>query len=357
MSLKPGKKVNLFGLQKRRDLNGQQGVLLEYNHDKGRWGVELQDGEKVCVKRQNIETREMIMSQNVYSSCGFPNTATRPLEDFVEERMGPHGRGLFAKIDIPFRMYATDRKFRVSLTAEEGLQLHKKLEVFTNERMCEMYGEGSSISFEHKENWNMLSSYVGKCIQNHWLTNEFVQDLMNYNAFSPECLDVIFRKATFQDIMAFKFWCTQFPDVSANDVWRVWSFLLSHANLEDMTVTVGTFVKANCDAQRWRMYQMQEWGCTTKVHHQYLGGHFVSIQPWGRQKHVGRNQIPGDSCVIFVRDVRKGEEVLMDYGTQYFAPVKFQLKNTDEALCDLIFQVLEGVDDRVTEALEKHMRG
>ena len=54
-SFGPGCSVQISGLAKRTDLNGQRGKVLNFFRDVQRWHVKLAGGRHVTLKLENIE--------------------------------------------------------------------------------------------------------------------------------------------------------------------------------------------------------------------------------------------------------------------------------------------------------------
>ena len=75
-----------------------------------------------------------------------------------------------------------------------------------------------------------------------------------------------------------------------------------------------------------------------------------------RQKTVAPGQIPADECVIFTKNVRKGEAVELDFGTQYMLSPESQIhKYEGSEIGRLMHAVMKQFDPRVRSAFEKFM--
>merc|ERR1719428_1976655 len=54
MRLKSGMRVRVAGLQAKPELNGQEGSLLEFNEQEGRWQVWMHDGSGKLLRPTNL---------------------------------------------------------------------------------------------------------------------------------------------------------------------------------------------------------------------------------------------------------------------------------------------------------------
>jgi len=76
-----------------------------------------------------------------------------------------------------------------------------------------------------------------------------------------------------------------------------------------------------------------------------------------RQKIVAPGEIPADECVIFMKDVAKGETVELDYGETYMLLPEGQIhKYKDSDIGCLLHAVMKQFDPRVMGAFKKFMR-
>lgn len=77
-----------------------------------------------------------------------------------------------------------------------------------------------------------------------------------------------------------------------------------------------------------------------------------------RQRIVAPGQIPADECVIFMKDVAKGEAVELDYGTIYMLEPESQIhKYEGSEVGRLLHAVMRQFDPRVMSVFEKFMLG
>ena len=351
MPLQTGEKVMLYGLQSSVELNGQDGVLCEYVQHKQRWVVELSCGRKVNVRAANMQTRAT-MAQNMFCVFGYPDQHAPALADIVEERTGRHGRYLVAKEPIYAGTFARDNKLRVSMSAEENKRLGMRFEAFAGQAVSNILSSPVLLQVM-PQNWNVTASYLGQCVQEKWLQNDLVCDLMRYD-YSRETLRGTMHRLTLEDLLWLEFWCTELPEAPPDTLWCLLSVLMSHAFLEDRTVTLGLFCKASCTEKRRKWYNARRRGenppslpCT---------GNFSEIPQWAVQTHVRPGQIPADSCIIFRQNVRAGDQLLLDYGENYFLHKDKQLRHKCPLeLRPVLFHIVRRFDARVAEALEAHM--
>jgi hypothetical protein len=354
--LRKGMQVMLVGLQSNPDLNKKLGELGAYLHDSQRWVVELPCGRKVKVREANIQTMD-VCAQNFYHMFGCPDQNTPALADLVEERTGEHGRYLVAKQPISAGTYARDVKLRLSMSAEENTFLNVIMNAFVGQTMATVL-QKEVIMPIHDRNWNSPSSYVKKAVQEGWLEDALVLDLMRYNCYSPEILQETIDRLRYEDVLFFEFWCTQLPHVPADKLWRLQAVLMTHAYLEDRTVTVGRSSYANCPDGRWERYSAIRRGDPAALADTVEGyGNFMELPPCFVQAQKGRGEIPADACIVFYEDISAGEELLHDYGDNYFLHSDEQLRHvcpTD--MVPILFNIVSRLDPRVTEALEAHMR-
>ena len=355
MPLHAGKKVKFWGLQSSADLNGQDGVLCEYITDKQRWVVELLCGRKVHVREVNMQTRET-MAQNIFHVFGYPMLNAPALADIVEERNGPHGRFLVAKVPIAAGTYAQDNKIRISMTADEILQLGSRFAAFAGQAVSKILGKLVLMKVM-PQNFNVTASYLGKCVQEKWLQHDLVLDLMRYDCYSPETLQETIERMNIEDVLWLEFWCTELSELPADQVWCILSFLMSHACLEDSTITLGLFCKAQCPDERWKWYNARRRGKKSASISHSCNGNFTEIPSWSVQTHVGPGQIPADRCIIFHKNLRAGDSLEYDYGENFFQRKDKQLcHDCPLALHPVLFHTFGRFDPRVTEALRAHMR-
>jgi len=357
--MQPGTNVVLVGLQTSADLNYKAGVLGAYLHDSQRWVVELHGGGKVKVREANLQTSEM-SAQQFYDKYGYPDKNTPALTDMVEQRTGKHGRYLVAKQPISAGTYARDVKLRLSMSAEENTFLNVIMNAFVGQTMATVLQKEVIMPMIETADrtWNSPSSYVKKAVEAGWLEDALVLHLMQYNWYSPEILQETIDRLRYEDVLFFEFWCTQLPHVPADKLWRLQAVLMTHAYLEDRTVTVGRSSYANCPDGRWERYSAIRRGDPAALADTVEGyGNFMELPPCFVQAQKGRGEIPADACIVFYEDIRAGEELLHDYGDNYFLHSDEQLRHvcpTD--MVPILFNIVSRLDPRVTEALEAHMR-
>jgi hypothetical protein len=261
-------------------------------------------------------------------------------------------------VSISRGTFARDNKLRVSIKADEMQQLLSRFETIATQAMSSILGK--PVLFEVvRQNWNVAASYLGTCVQEKWLQHDLVRDLMRYDFYSRDTLQETIEHMTIEDVLWLEFWCTELPDLSADEVWCLMSFLMSHTFPEDRTLTIGVFCKAQCTDERWRWYNSTRRGENTRSTPppHGLGDHFTDLPPWCVQTHVGPGQIPADQCIIFDKNVGAGEPLLYDYGANYFlSPDKQLCKTCPAELRPVLFHIAGRFDPRVAEALEAHMR-
>ena len=355
--LQAGTQIMLVGLQSSADLNYKVGVLVTYLHDRQRWVVELSCGRKVRVRHDNMQTMDM-SAHNFYHVFGYPDQNTPVLADMVEERTGEHGRYLVAKQTICKSTLARDNKLRVSMTADANKQLGIRFDAFVLQTVSAILHEEIIIPVKER-GWNVTASYLCMCVRQGWLQNALVQDLMSYDCCSGTILQETMERLHFEDLFWFDFACTEMPDVPADTLWRLLSFLMSHGFLQDRTLTVGESSKAQCTPRRWDYYNAIRRGEdpeplpeTTEV-----TGNFMEMPWWLVQAQKGRGEFPADECVIFHDEIRAGQEFLLDYNDTYFPKKSEQLRHTcPPDLRTVLFRIVSRIDPRVTAALEAHMR-
>jgi hypothetical protein len=351
--LQEGMQVILLGLQSSPELNFKLGVLHTYLHDRQRWIVELPCGRKVNVRQANMQTREVTV-QNFYRVFGSPDQNTPMLVDLVEERMGKHGRYLVAKQTILENTMARDKKIRISMTPNENKQFVKRFMAFKDKQL------GTALEFKLPESFNVTAAYIGMFVQRGFLENDLVRDLMDYDCCSPVILQETMERMHVEDFFLFDFWCHELPHVPADTLWHVQSFFMSHAFLYERTIVVGGSSKAACTQARWDFYSAIRRGedpeplpSTAEVY-----GNFTEMPSWLVQAQQGRGQFPIDDFVVFNAEIKKGEELLLDYGEDYFPKQNKQpCYNCPLALRPFLFRIVSQLDSRVTQALEAHMRG
>lgn len=354
MPLQQGTKVMLLGLQSSPEFNFKVGELGAYLHDSQRWVVELPCGRKVKVRQANMQTIEASVN-NFYTVFGYPDENTPALADLVEIRTGEHGRCLVAKQPISKSTYARDDKLRVSMTAAESKHLGKMLDGLIAISMSELLQKEVMVTIQNE--FNVTASYVEKCVQQGWLENDFVRDLMNYDYYSPEVLQESFERMYVEDIFWHCYWCSTIPDVPADTLWRLQMVLSSHGFVRDRSLTLGRSSYANTPPERWTWYKAKRRGKKPKplTDAASATGNFMEMPSWLLQEQQD-GQIPLDTCVIFHADISAGEELLMDYEEDYFLACDKQLRHVcPPDVLPYLFNIVRPLDPRVAQALAAHI--
>jgi hypothetical protein len=275
------------------------------------------------------------------------------LADLVEERTGEHGRYLVAKQTIPEHTMARDKKIRITMTQNENEQFVKSFVAFTDKLL------GTAYEFKLPESFNVTAAYIGMFVQRGFLENDLVRDLMDYDCCSPVILQETMERMHVEDFFLFDFWCNELPHVAADTLWHVQSLFMSHGFLHDRTIVFGGSSKAACTQVRWDFYSAIRRGedpeplpNTPEVY-----GNFTEMPSWLVQAQQGRGQFPLDDFVVFNTEIKKGEQLLLDYGEDYFPKQNKQAcHNCPLALSPFLFRIVSRLDPRVLQALKTHMR-
>jgi len=349
--LHQGTKVMLHDLQSSPDLNFTIGELGAYMHDSQRWVVELPCGRKVKVREANMQTIEETV-QKFYWVFGHPDQSTPLLTDLVEERTGKHGRCLVAKQPISKSTLARDDKIRITMTPKQNQQFANSFMQFTRRavRDCE---------FALPESYNVTAAYVGMFVQAGFLEHALVRRLMDYDCYSPVILQETMERMHVEDFFIFDFWRDQLPHVPADTLWHVQSFLASHAFVHDRTAVFGIASFAETTSMRWDYYSAIRRGENPEPlpNIPEVYGNMTEMPSWLVQAEQGRGQFRIDDFVAFNIDIQKGEELLFDYGPDYFPKQKKQpYYDCPRKLRPVLFRIVSGLDPRVTDALAAHMR-
>jgi len=357
--LQKGMHVMLTGLQIRADLNYKVFELGAYVHDSQRWVVNLPCGRKVKVREANIQTMD-VCAQNFYHMFGYPDQNTPALADLVEERTGEHGRYLVAKQTIFKGTLARDAKKSMQMTGDANKQLGKRFDAFVLQAVSAILHEEIPIP-EKERGWNVTASYLGQCVREGWLQDALVQDLMRYDCYSEKVLQETMDRLHFEDLFWFDFWCNEMPDVPADTLWRLQSFLMSHAFLHDRTVSVGKSSLAACTPLRWTWYLAVRNGEDPEPLPETadVTGNFMEMPWWLAQAQKGRGDflhVPANECVIFHDEVRAGQELLLDYSDTYFPDNSQQMRqDCPPGLRTVLSHIVSRLDPRVIEAFEAYM--
>jgi hypothetical protein len=322
-------------------------------------------GEMLAVATWDEHKAEL--SQVIFEVAGFPMQDALLFCDVTEERRGEHGRFLVATQAIPAFTFLRTPKVRLAMAQNELDALHLECSVFNRQAVPELVGFPALFSVLVQEedipHGSDLLCFVGKFLREGLLDNAMVRDLMDYDAFDKKSVTETLSRLRIGDVLWLHFWRQTFEGVFAADtVWRVFSFILSHPFMNDVNVlTFSPFCKANCPQKRWDWYLA---GCNEAAPPvplnssgiEQLLGNFEEIAPWGRQTTVGPGQIPADECVVVMKDVAVGDEVLLDYGETYMLePEKQLLQFRGDVLERLVVGVLAGFDPRVLAAFRAYM--
>jgi hypothetical protein len=352
MPLHKGTKVMLVVLQSSPELNFKIGVLRTYLHDRQRWVVELPCGRNVNVREANMQTIDVSV-KNFYTVFGYPDKSTPALADLVEVCTGKHGRYLVAKQAISKNTLARDDKIRVTMPPDENKRLGLRMKAFIDKQL----GDDSELTGV-TESFNVPAAYVGKCVQQGWLENDLVRDLMRYDCYSPKVLQETMHRMPMEDFFYFNFWCSEMPEMPADTLWRLQSFLMSHGFLNDWTLTVGISSYAQTSSIRWEWYSVIRSGKTPPPlpNTPEVNGNFMEMPCWlVQEKPQGLDEVHVNDCVIFNESISAGEELLLDYADKYFPHANQHVRNTCPLpLHLLLFCIVKWLDPRVTQALEAH---
>ncbi len=354
--LQEGMQVMLVGLKSSPDLNFTQGELGAYYHHNQRWVVNLPCGRQVRVREANMQTMEVTM-QNFYGVFGNPDQNTPLLTDLVEIRTGENGRYLVAKQTISENTLARDNKIRVTITADENKQFVNRFVAFANEKQERL---DTSYVFSLPERFNVTAAYIGMFVHRGFLENDLVRDLMDYDCCSAVILQETMERMHVEDFFIFDFWCDELPHVSTDTLWHLQSFLASHAFLHDRTIVFGISSYAQTTRIRWDYYSAIRRGKNPEPlpNTPEVYGNITEMPSCIMQSQQGRGQFPIDDFVAFNSVIKKGEELLLDYGPDYFPKQKKQPRhNCPLVMRPVLFRIVSRLDPRVTEALEAHMRG
>jgi len=157
------------------------------------------------------------------------------------------------------------------------------------------------------------NEFVGVFFEKLW-HEPVIRELMEYDAFSPECLWLEMRRLAPQDMLWFLFWRCQLHETrSATDVWRVFVFMKSHAHGDGRgTMLFGSLIStASCPKERWEAYEGILRGDWVEDAHQEKNlGNFVMCT-------VSVSAGVGETWVLFIKDVQALGELELDYGIGY----------------------------------------
>ncbi len=322
-------------------------------------------GEMLAVVTWDEHKAEL--AQVIFEVAGFPMQDAALFSDVTEERSGEHGRCLVARQAIPAFTFVQTPKVRLVMPEHELGGLHFEFSVFNRQAVPELVGYPALFSVLAQEedipHGSDMLCFVGKFLRDGLLDDAMVQDLMDYDAFDAKYVVETFSRLRMGDVLWLHFWRQKLQGAFAADtVWRVFSFILSHSFLNDADMlTFSPFCKANCPPTRWAWYLAGSDEAAPPVPANASGpdqllGNFEEIAPWGRQRTVGPGQVPADECVVFMKDVAAGEEVLLDYGETYMLGREKQLVQfRGDVLEKLVVGVLAHFDPRIVRAFAQYM--
>jgi hypothetical protein len=342
--------------------------------------------ETVDSEKDQAELAQIIFEHAV------PLEGSIPFLELVEERNGLNGRELVAKEAIRALTFAPVQKVRLMQTEDELNELECDFDAFVRVNVPEILGFPSLFSYqvqaEQVPHGSEMCLYVGMFLRQGLMDDPMIAHLMDYDCFGHAYVTETFTRMMPGDILWLHYWTDKLQGIfEADMVWRVSSFALSHAFLNDRhTLTFSPFCLANCPKARWDWYAAGSDEANPPVSGSASGdaldallGNFEEIAPWGRcvfcdafcvvlflvtciimydlrQKTVAPGQIPADECVIFTKNVRKGEAVELDFGTQYMLSPESQIhKYEGSEIGRLMHAVMKQFDPRVRSAFEKFM--
>lgn len=311
------------------------------------------------------------MAQVLFEVTGFPTTACPLFSDFVSERIGKNGRELFATQAIEAFTFLRVPKLRLVLSDEDLEDLHDEFSEFNRHAVPEILGYPSLFSVLVQEedipHGSDMLCFVGTFLRQGLLEDPMVADLMAFDAFGADYVAESFTRLKLGDVLWLHFWCQKFEGTfAATTVWRVFSFILSHAFMNDCNMlTFSPFLKANCPKDRWDWYLAGSDEDAPPAAENFdqgpvgmLLGNFEDVEPWGRQTTVGPGQIPADECLIFMKHVGVGEAIELDYGSTYMLSRERQLLQfRGDELERLVEAVFARVDARLLAAFKTYMGG
>jgi hypothetical protein len=288
---------------------------------------------------------------------GFPTSINAtPLHELLQEERGENGRYLVAKKVISRGSYGIDKKIRITMSATEVSQVSNEYDkfvlVFLSEMSSEMSSNPIEIKFSHSEHlpYSRAALFVGKCLDNDWLNNSIIKELMK-NSMEENYLIESMARFMLHDMFFFEYWrCMYKEKYDATEIWKLMTFILSHGLLDLNTLTIGEYMsKANCPQKKWNIYLELQLGAESVELSQDFGN-FVDIL-------VDRvSDTAEESFVIFTKDIKQGEPVELDYGDRYLLPHASQMRNyRDTTLHLMLIYIVTGLDTRILAALEKHM--
>lgn len=309
------------------------------------------------------------MAQVLFEVAGYPMQDGPEWSEFVGERPGDNGRELFATQAIPAFTFLRIPKVRLEMTDAELADLHLEFSAF-NKRAVPAILEYPSMFAELVQDEDIphgsdMLCFVGKFLRGGLFEDAMIQDLMAYDALDFKEIGATFSRLRLGDVLWLHFWRQKLEgEFAADTIWRVFSFILSRAFLNDEhMLTFSPFCKADCPKERLDWYLAGSDTAAPPPSQSLPGldkllGNFEEVSRWGRQRTVGPGQVPADDCVIFMKDVEIGEPVELDYGETYMlAREKQLLQFRGDEVEELVEKVLPPFDARVLAGFKAYMGG
>ena len=344
-ALEVGERVLVRGLQTQTELNFCEGVLAGYDKEKKRCEVALAGGREVLVKLENL-----LFYAQWGSHVPRPEAA---LADLARVERGAKGRAAVAVGKIRGGTMARTDSAVVCLSPAEIDTVRGEFAYFL-EFLDEKAGMEPALPTTLRSASGWTNEFVGVFFEKLW-HEPMIQELMEYDAFSPECLWLEMRRISPQDLLWFFFWRFQLHGThSATDVWRAFVFLKSHAFGDGLAVLFGSLIStASCPPQRWADYEGILRGDWEEDAHQEKNlGNFVMVT-----ESAG----VGETWVLFIRDVEAGGKLELDYGIGYVRG-KVGLRECGklaqgEYWYALFRDIVKGVHPALGGALEAYLGG
>lgn len=301
-ALEVGERVLVRGLQTQTELNYCEGVLAGYDKKKKRCAVALASGLKVLVKLENL-----LFYAQWGSYVARPEAA---LSDLARVELAAKGRAALAVGKIRAGTMARTDSTVVCLSPDEIADVRGEFAHFL-EFLDETAGMELELPATLRSASGWTNEFVGVFFKKLW-HEPVIVELMQYDAFSPECLWLEMRRCSPQDMLWFFFWRFQLHEThSPTDVWRAFVFLKSHAHGDGLgAVLFGSLIStASCPKQRWEDYEGILRGEREEDAHQEKNlGNFVMLT---------LSAGVGETWVLFIRDVEAKGELELDYGIGY----------------------------------------
>jgi hypothetical protein len=308
------------------------------------------------------------MTQAIFKVAGFPTTDCPYWDALVEVRRSASGRQTVAREAIDALTFVRMRKVRLGMTDEEVDSVHGAFSVFVRRAVPELIGYPALFSvlvqqeeLPHGSDMCLfVCPFLARCLHG----DPMVQQLMDYDAFDAVFVTNTLKRLMIADVLWLHFWREKLEgSIPADTVWAVFSFILTHALINDSKMlTFGPFCLSACPQARLDWYErgsdLSAPPCGDVDEGGVIGplGNFFEIAPWGRQTHVGDGQIAADECVVFVKAVAAGEAVECDYGESYMLAREVRLTQFHGSEIEtLIEAVFRHFDPRVLAAFEAYM--